>query len=230
MRLTVVDGLVCQYGRVRHATAFHVAADPAASTASEAIAGEMHRVRQMIQALCRDEDQQLACSEQVKVACQLALSRRLGLAAQRLQAEQRRYLSSTPTWLTLGMQRNAGRATDSDSDTSWASPPQQQALCRFVHDGEMHGRRLAELSALAESVRSVAALSRDMHLLVARQGSLVDRVDYHLENASSRTREAVRVISQRADVDELDRRKLVLLLLAMMIVVLSAAIIFKPHK
>ena len=87
-----------------------------------------------------------------------------------------------------------------------------------------------EYDTILHGMRSVAALCQQMHLLVSRQGGLLDRIDYNLEHAQLRTRAAVTVIGKRGDQHDLDKRKLVVLFLVIMIIVMATAVILKPKN
>lgn len=184
--------------------------------------------------------------EKVKTGVQIALANRLGLAVQRFQLGQRQYISSRTIFASanrvghLSQQRPRPRpASDGPeqelSEASW-SPGQgrnetmryELLEARFVHDEELSRQSLESVRNLHEAMSNVAQLSRDMHLIVKEQGTLLDRVDYNVENAGVQLQAAVAVIQRRADMESLSRRQLTVLLMLMMVLILLMAVLFKP--
>ena len=125
---------------------------------------------------------------------------------------------------------------DSDSPTSFSpTADSTQLVADAVHlvhvDADLAQQRSAELDAVLSQMRAVAALSHQMHSLVAHHGTLLDRIDYNLEHASVSTKRAVAAIQEQADFQvAFDQKKVTLLLLVVLIIFVAIAVIMKPSR
>lgn len=85
-------------------------------------------------------------------------------------------------------------------------------------------RRDKELSEIVESIVSLQELFTHLNALLVEQGSLLDRIDYHIESAHEHVRQA-RQNLESSDRHDQHGRKLFLMFIIIMIIVLIALII-----
>lgn len=61
---------------------------------------------------------------------------------------------------------------------------------------EIVNQRDAEITAIAKSIEELAAIFRELAVLVIDQGTILDRIDYNMENAVEHMKEGVKEIVQ----------------------------------
>lgn len=99
--------------------------------------------------------------------------------------------------------------------------PQQQAQ---LQDDSANARS-QDIERISKSVHELADLFTELQQLVLDQGTLLDRVDYNIEQASQHIKHGAEQLHQGADYQRKDTQKR-MALLVFCVVVLLAAIIF----
>jgi len=88
-------------------------------------------------------------------------------------------------------------------------------------------RRVEEIRMIAKSVNDLAMIFKDMQMLVIEQGTILDRIDYNIEQTSHNVDTAVEQIKQAEKEQGKYRNKLCMLLLCMGIFILIIILIIK---
>eukprot|EP00762_Andalucia_godoyi_P001813 ANDGO_06038.mRNA.1 Syntaxin-41 len=87
--------------------------------------------------------------------------------------------------------------------------------------------RDAEITAIAQSIQDLAEMFKDLATLVVEQGSILDRIDYNLEQSAAQVTEAVKELSKASDYQKKARMKLCILLLIVGIICIGIALMVK---
>jgi len=88
-------------------------------------------------------------------------------------------------------------------------------------------RRVEEIRMIAKSVNELAMIFKDMAMLVTEQGTILDRIDYNIEQTSHNVDTAVEQIKQAEKEQGKYRNKLCMLLLCIGIFILIIILIIK---
>jgi SNARE domain len=92
---------------------------------------------------------------------------------------------------------------------------------QLVHERSM------EIRKIAESMAELASIMEDLNMLVVDQGSLLDRIDYNLENVELSVGEGLEHVQQSAETQKKTRTKLALTILCVLIIVVCVAWVLK---
>eukprot|EP00007_Cunea_sp_BSH-02190019_P006148 CAMPEP_0174229926 /NCGR_PEP_ID=MMETSP0417-20130205/797_1 /TAXON_ID=242541 /ORGANISM="Mayorella sp, Strain BSH-02190019" /LENGTH=295 /DNA_ID=CAMNT_0015307535 /DNA_START=322 /DNA_END=1206 /DNA_ORIENTATION=+ len=87
-----------------------------------------------------------------------------------------------------------------------------------THEQLVHERSM-EIRKIAESMAELASIMDDLNMLVVDQGSLLDRIDYNLENVETSVAEGLGQIQQSAVTQKKTRTKIALTVLCVLILV-----------
>lgn len=102
--------------------------------------------------------------------------------------------------------------------------PGQQANQRFLQE------RDEEITQLAKGVLEVSTIFREMQNLIIDQGTIVDRIDYNLENTVIHLKEANRELNKATHYQKRTQKCKVILLLSLCVVALFFFVMLKPHS
>lgn len=102
--------------------------------------------------------------------------------------------------------------------------PGQQANQRFLQE------RDEEITQLAKGVLEVSTIFREMQNLIIDQGTIVDRIDYNLENTVIHLKEANRELTKATHYQKRTQKCKVILLLSLCVVALFFFVMLKPHN
>ncbi|KAJ3340594.1 hypothetical protein HDU93_006709 [Gonapodya sp. JEL0774] len=112
-------------------------------------------------------------------------------------------------------------------------------------------QREKEINHIAKSIHTLAEIFRDMQTMVIDQGTMLDRIDYNIEQTALYTEEAVvelnkvrrllyvftsedttrtEVPRQGAKYQKSTRTKLFIILLSILVLIMLVVLIFKPRK
>lgn len=87
-----------------------------------------------------------------------------------------------------------------------------------------------EITQLANGVFEVSVIFREMQSLIINQGTIVDRIDYNLENTVVELREANQHLESATRYQKRTQKCKLILLLALCVIVLFFFVMLKPHK
>ncbi|KAF8584844.1 t-SNARE [Ramaria rubella] len=94
---------------------------------------------------------------------------------------------------------------------------------------ELHQRN-RELNEIAKSITSLAELFKDLSSLVIDQGTILDSVEYNVEQTSINVEEAVKELNIATRYQKNTGRRKCIFLLILIIIGLVLVLIFKPHR
>ncbi|KAH7923408.1 t-SNARE [Leucogyrophana mollusca] len=124
--------------------------------------------------------------------------------------------------------RGADALTAVDEDIEAAHQSQAQILAQnVVQDFRERDRELTEI---ANSIASLAELFKDLSVLVIDQGTLLDSVEYNIEQTSVQVAEAVKELDVATRYQKNTGRRKIIFLLLLIIFGLIIVLIFKPRR
>ena len=84
-----------------------------------------------------------------------------------------------------------------------------------------------EISELAKTINELAVLFKDLSVLVVEQGTILDRIDYNIQEASDATEKATVHIEKTLEIEKSSRAKGCIVTLAIIILVLTIILALK---
>ncbi|CAO3661328.1 unnamed protein product [Umbelopsis ramanniana] len=91
-------------------------------------------------------------------------------------------------------------------------------------------QREREINQIAKSIYQLADIFRDLQTLVIDQGTMLDRIDYNIEQTNVQVQHAVVELDQGAKYQKKTRNRKLILLLILVIMLLIVILIFKPKR
>ncbi|KAF4563301.1 hypothetical protein EYR40_006981 [Pleurotus pulmonarius] len=116
-----------------------------------------------------------------------------------------------------------------DEDVEAAYTTQSQAQTQFTGNTDLQARD-RELQEIAKSISSLAELFRDLSALVIDQGTLLDSVEYNIEQTAVNMQDAVRELNVATSYQKNTGRRKCIFLLLLIILGLILVLIFKPRR
>ncbi|KIK40970.1 hypothetical protein CY34DRAFT_806636 [Suillus luteus UH-Slu-Lm8-n1] len=105
----------------------------------------------------------------------------------------------------------------------------QAQILDNTQDHDLHARD-RELTEIANSIASLAELFKDLSVLVIDQGTLLDSIEYNIEQTSVEMAEAVKELNQATKYQKNTGRRKLIFLLLLIIFGLIVVLIFKPRR
>lgn len=108
----------------------------------------------------------------------------------------------------------------------------QAAQAQIMETDQTHDLQLRdrELTQIANSIASLADLFKDLSNLVIDQGTLLDSVEYNIEQTSVQVAEAVKELNIATRYQRNTGRRKIIFLLLLIIFGLIIVLIFKPRR
>ncbi|KAL1942694.1 hypothetical protein VTO73DRAFT_4934 [Trametes versicolor] len=116
-----------------------------------------------------------------------------------------------------------------DEDVEAAAASHQDVVVRQMTDLNLQTRD-RELTEIARSIASLAELFKDLSALVIDQGTLLDSVEYNIEQTAAHMEDAVRELDVATKYQKNTGRRQCIFLLLLIIFGLIIALIFKPRR
>ncbi|KAI9281558.1 t-SNARE [Sporodiniella umbellata] len=91
-------------------------------------------------------------------------------------------------------------------------------------------QREREINQIAKSIHQLAEIFRDLQTLVIDQGSMLDRIDYNIEQTNLQVKEAVVELDRGAKYQNKTRKRKLMLLLILVILLLIVILLVKPRR
>lgn len=113
-----------------------------------------------------------------------------------------------------------------DDDMEMGFTTQQLSLIE-TQDASI-SQRENEINQIAKSISDLATVFKDLQTFVIDQGTLLDRIDYNVENMVVSVKEAVVQLDEGAKYQKRARKRQCILLLILVIIGLVIILIFKP--
>ncbi|QLG72087.1 hypothetical protein HG535_0C04410 [Zygotorulaspora mrakii] len=129
----------------------------------------------------------------------------------------------------LLLEEEAGEAQSDDIEAYSRKTLQRQqtgndqATQRFLRE------RDEEITQLANSVLEVSTIFREMQNLIIDQGTIVDRIDYNLENTVIDLKEANQELNKATHYQKRTQKCKIILLLSLCVLALFLIVMLKPH-
>ncbi|CCH41384.1 T-SNARE affecting protein [Wickerhamomyces ciferrii] len=91
-------------------------------------------------------------------------------------------------------------------------------------------QREQEITKLAQGVLEVSAIFKEMQNMVIDQGTILDRIDYNLENTKVDLQNASQQLNRAQHYQKRTQKCKIILLLSLIVFLLFMIVILKPHK
>ncbi|KAG0240270.1 hypothetical protein BGX31_002137 [Mortierella sp. GBA43] len=125
-----------------------------------------------------------------------------------------------------GVQPISSSITDSQEESGFTSA--QQAFADQSHATVT--QREQEINHISRSIFQLADIFKDLQTMVIDQGTLLDRIDFNVEQASVHLQDAVHELDEGEKYQKKARNRKIILLLILLIVGLFIILIFKPKR
>ncbi|KAF8441506.1 t-SNARE [Boletus edulis BED1] len=207
------------------------------------ITRDLRRCHSLIQRIGSDQDHMFPPSNKVQHEALAAKNVQRGLAARvqdvssTFRKKQRVYMErlqghaikNQDLLIASGTITSKGSEglTAADEDVQAAVSTQAQ-----IQETDMHDIRLRdhELTDIANSIASLAELFKDLSILVIDQGTLLDSIEYNIEQTSVHVAEAVKELDVATRYQKNTGRRKIIFLLLLIIFGLILVLIFKPRR
>lgn len=87
--------------------------------------------------------------------------------------------------------------------------------------------RNAEIVKIAKSIEELAQIFRELAVLVIDQGTILDRIDYNMENAVEHAKEGMKQLEQAEDHQKSSMSVKCILVLVALIIIMVSILIWK---
>lgn len=120
--------------------------------------------------------------------------------------------------------------TNVDDDLRFARQTQQQAFAYQMEEPDQaHAERTRELSDIAHSITQLAELFRELENLVIDQGTLLDSVEYNIEQTAVHMEDSVKELNTAVTYQRNSGRRACIFLLFLAIVAVATALAVRPR-
>ncbi|RIB04114.1 t-SNARE [Gigaspora rosea] len=199
----------------------------------ERLSSEITKLFQQCQQKIRriaDESRVTASSQEKAMSKNIQIS--LATKLQDLSTNFRKQQSSYMKKLKGVKVRSTGyfpiENNDSDEERDFGFTNDQLA---YVESSEtMISQREQEINEIAKSIQTIAGIFNELQALVIDQGTLLDRIDYNVEQMVTNVKGATRELDRGANYQKKNRNRKIILLLLLIIFGLIIILIFKPRK
>ncbi|OCH85808.1 t-SNARE [Obba rivulosa] len=116
-----------------------------------------------------------------------------------------------------------------DEDIEAATASQSQAMSQWAPGLDLRARD-RELTEIAKSIAQLAELFKDLSVLVIDQGTLLDSVEYNIEQTAVQVHDAVQELNAATRYQKNTGRRKWIFLLLLIIFGLILVLIFKPRR
>jgi len=100
-------------------------------------------------------------------------------------------------------------------------------LSQFHDMDDRISQRDKDIIQIAKSIQELAEIFNDLNMLVIDQGTILDRIDYNLEQTSFNVEKGVEELVKASDSQKKSRTKMCILLLCIMVLVMVVVIVLK---
>ena len=119
------------------------------------------------------------------------------------------------------------KAVLNDEDALDRGFSREQEL-QLEHMNEQANEREKEIIKVAQSINELAQLFKELNVLVIEQGTILDRIDYNIEQTKSRVQQGVQELEKA---DEYSKKMLTLkCILALLLVIIILVIVLVAKK
>ena len=129
-----------------------------------------------------------------------------------------------------GTNNNQGTGSEDIEEYSRHTLEQQQMKRQTINNNQRFlEERDEEIAQLANGVFEVSVIFREMQSLIINQGSIIDRIDYNLENTVVELRGANQHLESATRYQKRSQKCKLILLLSLCVVALFFFVMLKPH-
>lgn len=91
-------------------------------------------------------------------------------------------------------------------------------------------QRDEEINRIAKSIEELAAIFKELAVLVIDQGTILDRIDYNMENAVEHAREGIKQLEKAEEHQKNAMSTKCIIALIILIIVMLSVLIWKHSK
>jgi len=188
-----------------------------------------HKAQKMTQSIISKEQRKYIKSEddRVKANMQAELAREIQDLTINFRQAQKNYLTALRSrQRKIGQFSNLPDLELENLDTGFTAEQMQ----RFADKDDQISQREKDVIQIAKSIQELATIFSDLNMLVIDQGTILDRIDYNIEQSSIHVEEGYKELG-KANVQQKKMRTgycillLVILVLVMVVVVVIKAIL-----
>jgi len=191
---------------------------------TEYITKLFHDCQSKIQKICPPKsDEVLSPEAQEKKNVQSSLALELQELSTKFRSMQREYLQK------LRGRQTRGRILEDDDDEEdkydiGFTPEQIHTLQNNVTNVQQRDK---DVKQIVKSITELAEIFKDLSVLVIEQGTILDRIDYNIEQTSVTVEEATKQLGGANELQKGQRKKLCIMLLCLCILIMIVAVIMK---
>lgn len=179
--------------------------------------------------IARSSDRGSSADERVRQNIQRSLAKRLHELSGQFRQAQKKYLAELKGLKDGGSVDmlgggGGGGAASKDVDMGF-SAEQIHALAEMEESTEWRDQ---EIARIAKSVEELAVLFKDLATLVVEQGTMLDRIDYNVEQALERSKKGVEQLEQ-AEKYQKSARPLKCMAVLMVLIIIMVVILILQH-
>jgi len=174
-------------------------------------------------------DEKLTGEEkQVKANIQSALASKLQELSQTFRKNQKSYLQTLRSRSKKG-KTGSGFINFEEVDIEEFEDKgfSEQALKEAEGLEARVSQREKDIKLIAKSINDLAEVFKDLNVLVIDQGTILDRIDYNLEQTSVYVEEGTQALAQASELQKKYRTKLCIFLLLILVLVMVVVILIK---
>ncbi|KAL0135694.1 t-SNARE [Mucor lusitanicus] len=209
--------------------------EAAINNLTQQITDEFYRIKRDIQRIRvgandSDQDDMLARNIQTSLATKVqdvssSFRKQQSSYLQKMQGQENRKAD------ILGLENDLSNEAaelllDEDAQVGFT----ESQLAVLESNNELIDQREREVNQIAKSIHQLAEIFRDLQTLVIDQGSMLDRIDYNIEQTTVQVKEAVVQLDKGAHYQNKTRKRKLMLLLILIIMLLIVILIVKPKK
>ncbi|CAK7264084.1 t-SNARE affecting a late Golgi compartment protein 2 [Sporothrix epigloea] len=179
---------------------------------------------------------------------QTSLASRVQEASANFRKKQSAYLKKLKGFSGAGIDRTSTPVSGiSTSGSSYAADPSllesdadrsysQWALQATTHQKQLHSndaiivQREREIQDIAQGIIDLSDLFRDLQNMVIDQGTMLDRIDYNVENMNTDVKAAERELNVASGYQKKTTKRKIILLLILIIAGMIILLVIKPKK
>ncbi|KAI8085853.1 t-SNARE [Gilbertella persicaria] len=202
---------------------------------TQEITNEFYRIKREIQRIRvgahdSDQDDKLARNIQTSLATKVqdvssSFRKQQSSYLQKLQGQENR--KADILGLETGLSNEAAELLlDEDAQVGFT----ESQLAVLESNEAAIDQREREVNQIAKSIHQLAEIFRDLQTLVIDQGSMLDRIDYNIEQTNLQVKDAVVQLDKGAYYQNKTRKRKLILLLILIIILLIVILIVKPKK
>ncbi|SAM08849.1 hypothetical protein [Absidia glauca] len=201
------------------------------------ITDEFYRIKRDIQRIhadhagAKEQDQQLARNIQTSLATKVqdvssSFRKQQSNYLQKMQGQESRKAN------ILGLESSglSNEAADLLLDEDVQVGFTETQLAVLESNDAMIDQREREVNQIAKSIHQLAEIFRDLQTLVIDQGTMLDRIDYNIEQTNVQVKDAVVQLDQGSKYQSKTRKRKLILLLVLVILLLIVVLVVKPKK